>query len=192
MREAVLLFAFCLFLLKDGLGQTGPRSSESRLPDTMVNGVLKLLDAPSIRRSIGDQSKRIVEGEGPARVQLVSKDGKEYLILYQLPGSSYNSFNEFEVGLMRSGTRSFHPSLFSSFFTESGIRLGMSLDSLVAVKGVHFAKTVKKGQTVLTYKLEEHDKGSAILRRYNMPEYEATYYFVNSRLIRFVFGFPNP
>ncbi len=69
------------------------------------------------------------------------------------------------------------------------------MDSLIMLKGSHFVSSTIKGQTVLTYKLvEQGDKFAEnnILNRYNMPEYRAEYYFVDSRLVKFVFGFPNP
>ena len=65
----------------------------------------------------------------------------------------------------------------------------MTVDEVVRVKGRKYVQTREGGRMVLRYKLSR-EKG--ILRRYNMPEYEASYSFEAGKLVRFVFGFPNP
>jgi hypothetical protein len=184
-----------VFLVNFSFGQKHQSNSRGFLPDTTVNFVLKLLNPPSIRKAIGSQAGKIIEDEKPTRVQLTNKSGKEYLILYHSDGSNVNSFSEFEVGLIKSPDKSFKPSTFETFFTECGIHLGITMDSLIMLKGSHLVSSKIKGQTVLTYKLVEQGNKFAennILNRYNMPEYRAEYYFVDSRLVKFVFGFPNP
>jgi hypothetical protein len=189
------LSAFLIFLVNFSSGQKRQPNSIGFLPDTTINSVLKLLDPSSIRKSIGDQASKMIEDEGPVRVQITNKRGDKYLILYQLPGANENSFNEFEVGLIKSHNESFRPSLFKSFSTECGVRLGITMDSLIMLKGSHFVSSTIKGRTVLTYKIAEQGNKvgkNSILNRYNMPEYRAEYYFINLRLVKFVFGFPNP
>jgi hypothetical protein len=70
----------------------------------------------------------------------------------------------------------------------------MMIDSFVALKGNQFLKTSINARTILTYKIDENKKHGkpGILMRYNMPEYQAEYQFKNSRLVKFMFGFPAP
>jgi hypothetical protein len=136
----------------------------------------------------------MIDDDKGTHVQLVSSGGSEYLILYQLPASAWNSFCEFEVGTNKSSGSAPQPSKFKSFSTENGVTLGMTIDSLMAIKGTKCSKSITGDSVILTYKLEEKDKNPnvRILERYNMPEYKASYYFIKSRLVKFIFGFPNP
>ena len=194
-NKHILSLVLCMcFIFSYASGQTGRLNSNKYIPDTTVNFVLQLLNPASIRKAIGSQAGKMIQDEKPTRVQLTNKSGKEYLILYHSSGSNVNSFSEFEVGLIKSPDKSFKPSKFVTFFTECGIHLGMTMDSLIALKGKQFLKTAINSQTVLTYKIEENEKGGKpdILMRYNMPEYKAEYHFINFRLVKFVFGFPEP
>ena len=146
---------------------------------------MKLLNPASIRKAIGSQAGKMIEDEKPTRVQFTNKSGEEYLILYHSDGSNVNSFSEFEVGLIKSPDKSFKSGTFETFFTEGGIHLGITMDSLIMLKGNHFVGSTIKGQTVLTYKLVEQGNKFAknnILNRYNMPEYRAEYHFVDSQV----------
>jgi hypothetical protein len=189
------LSAFLIFLVNFTSGQKRQAFGKSFLPDTTINSVLKLLDPSSIRKSIGNQRSKMIEDEGPVRVQITNKRGDEFLILYQSEGANENSFNEFEVGLIKSHNKPFRPSLFESFSTECGVHLGITKDSLIMLKGSDFVSSTINGRMVLTYKISEQGNkvsNNSILNRYNMPEYRAAYYFLNLRLVKFVFGFPNP
>ena len=159
-------------------------------PDTTINGVLILGHPRSIVKTIGDQSKWVKEvGRGPRSV--IANIGRtEYLILYQGYGGYRNEIEEFEVGLMKGMKEKVRVSKIDSFATESGVRLGMTVEELVAVKGKKFVKTREEGKMVLRYTIDNFPKG--ILGRYNMPEYEASYFFDGGKLVKFLFGFPNP
>lgn len=159
--------------------------------DTTVNAKLKLLDPASIREIIGDQRKNIIEDQQASRVQLTNKTNSEYLILYHLDGANGNSFNEFEVGRLMGNHNAFKTTMITSFYTESGVHLGMSVDSLMALKGKTFKRTDAKENTTLSYRVTDTHALHSILKRYNMPFYEAHYFFKENKLIKFVFGFPN-
>ena len=149
----VILLSY-ISLSNFAFGQNNLLNKKAFVPDTTINSVLKLLNAGSIRRSIGDQRAKMIEDEKAVRVQLISKRGNEYLILYQLPGSRWNTFNEFEVGSIKSHDSSYKPSSFSSFSTESGISLGMTMDSLIALKGRRYSKSITGDRTALIYRLK--------------------------------------
>lgn len=159
--------------------------------DTTVNNALKLLDPASIRQNIGDQRRNFIEDAQVIRAQFANKTNNEYLILYHLDGSNANSFNEFEIGLLNSKKRSFKATTFPSFYTESGVHVGMTMDSLIAMKGKKFKRTDQKGKIVLTYRVTDNNVVNHILTRYNMPIYEAQYFFRGNRLVKFIFGFPD-
>jgi hypothetical protein len=131
-------------------------------------------------------------GQHPASGKPVSRiDTTEYLILFHLDGSNGNSFNEFEIGSLKAKSNAFKTTAFASFSTESGVHLGMTMDSLIAIKGKTFRRTDQKGKVILTYRVTDTHAPNNILVRYNMPIYEAQYFFMGNKLIRFVFGFPN-
>jgi len=173
------------------MGQTLPAGKPGLTVDTTVNNILKLLDPASIRQSIGDQRKNLIEDEKATRIQLANKSNSEYIILYHLDGSNGNSFNEFEIGTLKAKNKAFKTSQFATFSTESGVHLGMTPDSLVALKGNKYKRAVGKGTVILSYRLTDKHAVSGILTRYNMPIYEAEYVFRNNRLIKFTYGFPD-
>jgi len=184
-------WTFLLLISSAAMGQTSPAGRPAVTMDTTVNNTLKLLDPASIRQSIGDQRKNLIEDERATRIQLTNKTHTEYVILYHLDGSNGNSFNEFELGTLKVKTRGFKTTEFASFSTESGVHVGMSLDSLVAIKGKKFKRTAAKGNVSLNYRLTDKHMAGNLLTRYNMPVYKAEYVFRDNKLIKFTFGFPD-
>ena len=194
VTKTIFVALNCFLLGNYVFGQNDLSNQKRFVPDTSINSVLKLLNPASIRIAIGDQKTKMIEDEKAVRVQLTNKRGNQYFILYQLPASNWNTFNEFEIGSIKSHDGSFGLSSFASFVTESGIRLGITIDSLINIKGNGYRKSTNGDSVVLVYRLQENGKSStpSILRRYNMPEYKAAYFFSKSKLIKFIFGFPNP
>jgi len=160
------------------------------IPDTTVNGKMKLMNAPSIRRYMGDQSGKLIEDENASRIQFANSGANEYLIIYHLPGSNANTFNEFEIGVLAGKKQSFKVTTFAFFASESGIRPGIDTSQLIAVKGKGFTRVVSKGTVIFRYEATGA-AGAVFLERYNMPAYKAAYYFRENKLIKFVFGFPD-
>jgi len=184
-------WAFLLLISGTAVGQEPSAGNPVATVDTTVNNTLKLLDPASIRQSIGDQRKNLMEDERATRIQLANRLNTEYVILYHLDGSNGNSFNEFEIGVLKAQTRAFRKTDFASFRTESGVHLGMSLDSLVAIKGKKYKRAEGKGNVHLSYRLTDKRMAHRILTRYNMPIYEAEYVFRDNKLIKFTYGFPD-
>jgi len=77
------------------------------------------------------------------------------------------------------------------FKTESGIRLGIPLTRLKAIKGEPDSIEENNAITILHYQINNY-KNSRFLQRYNMPEYYSDYKFKNDKLIEFKFGFVYP
>jgi len=184
-------WAFLLLISGAVAGQKPPAGKPVVKMDTTVNNTLKLLDPASIRQSIGDQRQNLIEDEKATRVQLANRTNSEYVILYHLDGSNENSFNEFEIGTLKAKSRGFRTSTFTSFSTESGVHLGMTEDSIIALKGKMYKRTVGKGGVVLSYRVTDEHVVNNILMRYNMQIYQADYLFRDGKLIKFTFGFPN-
>jgi hypothetical protein len=157
-------------------------------PDISINNVLFLLDRKSIVNTIGDLSEKIIEDENPARVLLKNRNGYQYLIMYQCYGCNSNSFNEFEIGYMKAGNKSFKKTKFEYFFSGS-IKLGITKQRLISIKGMGYKKTNKNETEILEYRIE--GEGNQFLLSYNAPIYVATYYFKNNKLIKFRFGLPD-
>jgi len=182
---------FLLLISGAAMGQRPTAARPAMSMDTTVNNTLRLIDAASIRQSIGDQRKNMIEDEQATRIQLANKTNTEYLILYHLDGANGNSFNEFEVGALKAKRKGFKTTSFASFSTESGVHVGMTQDSLVALKGQKYKRSVEKGNIVLKYRITDKHAVNNILTRYNMPIYDAEYVFRDGKLIKFTFGFPN-
>jgi hypothetical protein len=188
-RLLTILLVCCMLAAR---GQKASLWRQTWVPDTSVNGSLKLLDPASIREKLGDQHGKLIEDEGPDRIQLANRSRTEYLILYHSNGSNANAFSEFEIGIFPAGGASFRATTFLTFRSRSSIPLGMRLDSFVAIRGKADTIYVNSGCKVLHYETEDVHFGQGILRRYNMPYYEESYYFRQGRLVKFLFGFPNP
>jgi len=159
------------------------------IPDTTINNELKLVNSKSIEKAIGNQSGKLVDDEKASRIQLANVNNDEYMILYHLSGSNANSFNEFEIGILKTNSGVFKSTHYKSFSSESKIKLGMLEEDLTRIKGGNYTKDVKDGFTVVNYKIT--DSSDSFLKNYNMPLYKAQYYFKDGKLTKFIFGFPN-
>lgn len=94
---------------------------------------------------------------------------------------SYMNLNDIE----------FYKSSSESFETESGIKLGLTKDEVLAIKGsTGYKETNQNDYTILSYVID--DFSTDILSRYNMPLYEMVLYFKDGILMRYSFGFPTP
>jgi hypothetical protein len=161
---------------------------QKQVVDTAVNKLV-LLNSVSIEQNIGDQTGKLIEDENATRIQFANLGQSEFLTLYHLNGANVNTFNEFEVRKATEIEKSVPSIRDKTFVTESGIKLGMTQQQLIALKGRGAMNKLKNGVMSIQYKIT--DKTSDLLKRYNMPIYHATYYFKNNKLIKFTFGFPN-
>ncbi len=184
-----ILFKFLLFLLIWGYSSVYAQQTKTTFkPDTTINKTLMLLNSISMVHVLGDQRNKMIEDSGPSRVLYKNKLSNQYLIIYHCNGLNINTFNLFEVGLLTSNKQQYYQSKIQAFKTENNIALNMSLDSFLKTKGKP-TKTYKEGKYyVVEYELREKNK---LLTRYNMPIYEAKYFFIKKKLIKFIFGFPN-
>ena len=82
-----------------------------------------------------DQTGKLIEDERETRIQFTNSDQSEFLTLYHLDGANANSFNEFEVRKATEIEKSVSSIRNKTFVTESGIKLGMTQQQLIAIKG---------------------------------------------------------
>ena len=166
-----------------------PNNFQRKVLDTSINKFV-LLNSVSIRNSIGDQTGKLIEDEKPSRIQIGNLDSSEFVTLFHLNGSNINTFNKFEVATSREIGKSVQVVADKLFMTESGIKLGITQQQLKAIKGKGAVQKEKNGLTILRYRFDNKNDAN-LIKKYNMPIYEATYYFKNNKLVKFVFGFPN-
>jgi hypothetical protein len=155
-------------------------------PDSTINNKLYLLDGLSIENELGDLMAQLNEDADLPDTYLLSTDGKQYLRLVFFPGSSNNEFATYEVGYSTIKLKNKRKISFKSFQTEKGIRLGLSKSKFLSIMKNHVKK---KGNTYLLRITKSNDP---FLKKYDMPIYEAKYFFKNNVLVKFYFGFEYP
>jgi hypothetical protein len=156
------------------------------VPDSTIKSIIKLAGS----EAEGELWSGVVpQNEGVFKVATFSNScGTQYLKMRQFPGSFKNSFGLFEVGKLDLKSKQDLKKLpFESFVTESGIRLGISKEELIQIKGKKFQLVNRNEAETLIYTLDDHT--SVFLNKYNMPSYTAKYSFLNEKLVAFSFGF---
>jgi hypothetical protein len=162
------------------------------LPDTTINGILKLENYLSVKKfSIHNNKFEYVEKirESPV-VIFFNNDLKEYLLAYQYEGGVRGAFDCFEIGYNKDSTLSKYPHIktnYASFQTESRISLGLTLKELVGIKGDSYTKNNK--QFMIRYEINAIEP---FLKRYNMPSYFMEIELKNNYVDKIKFGFGYP
>lgn len=169
------------------------QNADSVCHDTTINRMIVLRNSFSIEKNLGDIVSKLNKDKDLPEVYFKNKSGTECLRLIFFPGDAKNIISLFEVskvGLINKPSKSWQ-SNFSSFFTESGIKLGMTMSDVVGKKGNNFKKTSNGGLIVLRFSIDEK-RDPKFLNTYNMPLYIAEYTFKNNLLVKFIFGFEYP
>jgi hypothetical protein len=125
-------------------------------------------------------------------IKFYNRDSSEILTLFIHYGSYKYDFAEFNIS--QANWRNAETIIYylpdKYFITESGIRLGISLEDLKGIKGDVFVHRSYYNIDTLSYKI--NDFNTKFLLKYHMPEYYAYYVFYNKKLIEFGFGFTYP
>lgn len=160
------------------------------IPDISVNG-LELGNSETLKKNqIPEINDVIIEEpqESLPFMSFISRNGNEKLTAYCFYGSGDDEFYQFKIEYKLD-----HPSSqemksdFIKFSTESGIKLGISREDLLKIKGNNF---VIEGDVIM-YKLDDFNN-SSFLQKYNLPIYFSKYTFKNNKLIEIYFGFEYP
>ena len=124
-------------------------------------------------------------------VRLTSSDGRQDAKLFEHYGSVVGAYNEIEVRPADPARPGVRRVPVSEFATERGVKLGMRQEDLVRTLGSCFRRERgKAGEAVIVYRIE--DPEHPLLKRANMPSYEARYAFKGGRLAWFRIGFEYP
>lgn len=164
---------------------------EKFIPDTTVNNILVLNNPESSVRFLPSINKLPLierERESPI-VILANKTQSEYLLLYQFEGATLNSYSKFEIISIKEYTPTLKATetIYENFISESGLRLNMTLDEVIAKKGNDFIREDDK----IIYRINSNDK-SDFLKRYNMPGYSMEFSFKEGHLYKLIYGFDYP
>lgn len=120
----------------------------------------------------------------------LSSDSTQYLFAYHYEGSRKNQYSAFEMGYVRDlpmGIRHY-VSQAPCFATESGLKLGISLQDLEKLKGMNYRKEENNGSW-LVYRI---DDTTDFCRKYAMPGYEMKVRIRDGKVSVVWFGFEYP
>ena len=159
------------------------------IPDTTVSGI-KLFDFVTLKTMIPNIND-LIDYNGPGgQADFVNKDATEHLIC----NFWSNGISEVHIARNNSELKQREKKTkldIVVFQTESHIRLDMTKNEFIKIKGTKY-KTEKAGDLeILKYGLNDL-KSSSFLQKYHLPEYYADYTFKGGRLVKIDFGFPEP
>jgi hypothetical protein len=166
------------------------------IPDTSVNNKLKLESYESSETFYPNyRNLKIIDTLRNNLVVFFSdKFQKQYLLGYVYEGDTKNAFACFEIGFIEDDTKlknsKYNLTDEKGFKTESGLKLGMSLNELVKKKGKNYEIRFDVDST-LVYKLNTNTE-SSFLTRYNMPGYFMEFKIKNNKVRKILFGFDYP
>ncbi len=121
------------------------------------------------------------------------KEKKEYLIAYQYEGDVKNSFSCFEVGYLKDDhtlEKDVAKTKYDNFKTESGLKLGVTLEEITNLKGSDFKVEKKSNKQIIRYTIDNPDNPK--IKQYEMPPYFMEFYLKDNRLYKIIFGFEYP
>ena len=126
---------------------------------------------------------------------ILNKTQDQYFKLTYYPGGTYDQFSYFEIGQIKIDTLNkqikYKISDEDNFTSETNIKIGISKNDFIRIKGNDFIKT-KSDLDKLFYQLKIDSDTTGFLKNYNMPIYDAIYHFRSDTLIKFEFGFEYP
>lgn len=166
------------------------------IPDTSINKKLFLENYKSLSNFCSNKkSLPLVEmlRESPV-VIFGNKSEKQYLLAYQYEGSSLNNYSCFEIGYFEDDIdvklEKFNKIEEVDFHTESGLRLGLSFEEVVQIKGGGYKQQKISDYIVLNYRIEDYE--NSFLKEYNMPGYFIEIKLKNNMVSNIKFGFDYP
>jgi len=121
------------------------------------------------------------------------KEKKEYLIAYQYEGDVKNSFSCFEIGYLKDDLKlekDVTETKYDDFKTESGVKLGMSLEEIINLKGRNYKVEKKPNEEIIRYVIDNPDDPK--IKQYEMPPYFMEFYLKDNRVYKIIFGFEYP
>lgn len=199
-RIATVLVSLCMVCSYSVSGQQ-PKglivpSNITFSPDTTVNGKLILRDSKSAGSLIGGVSQPKMHDSRQRLCPFsyfLNDKGSQYLLAYLYEGDCQGEYSGFEIGYVEDMTWldevESDKTSEVQFATESGIRLGMSVQELVRIKGKPSHKSEDEDGDRFSYRIDEQ---SDFCRRYQMPEYTMRVLVTEGTVHRISFGFEYP
>lgn len=164
------------------------------LPDTTINKKLHLEDYTTAKRFYKDiEEVQFIERLRSSSVALFSnKNKKEYLMAYMYEGGTRYAFSCFEIGYRKDipGVKA-NKTQEEHFETESGLKLGISLEKIELKKGKSYLKQTKGREVIITYRINDMES-SSFLQWYAMPGYFIEITLTDNKATKIFFGFDYP
>ncbi len=183
--------------IKEDNGIIQKKKGERTIPDTTINNKIILENYRSLSTFyLTKRPLSIVEGlrENPVIIFRNESD-REYLLAYQYEGNTENAFSCFEIGYVEDdeiiSLEKSNQTQETYFQTESGLRLGLSLEDVTQIKGREYVKQKSGDYTVLRYKIDDYEN-SNFLKKFNFPEYFIEIKLRNNIVANLKFGFSYP
>ncbi len=171
-------------------------------PDTTINGVCIIANSSSTKEfSPTIDSSMLHEGVAYFNMKYTplyiyyNTDQTQYLLAYLHEGGVRYAFNEFQIGHTTQKLREelegrFIQTAYRSFYTESSLALGMSLEEVEAIKGKNYSREGNAIKYVIKDTDSILDENShPFLLRYNYIAYYMIVEFTNSKVSLIKFGF---
>lgn len=182
---------YFLILLLINIGCNGQQINKVKhfKPDISILNI-SLLDTTNITSVFGDSLMLSLEGKIIKKTSFLNQEQNEVIEIVFYPGSYLNEFSKFRVFKPKNDVNKPKVDI-QSFDTESGVKLGIDKKTLISLKGKPTSVKPFRSSEIYEYIIDNYDT-SPFLKKYNMPLYRAKYYFENSKLVQFEFGFDYP
>ena len=182
-------FAFITFLITALTYGQQVNKTKQYIPDVSILNI-SLLDTTNIISVFGEDVMSSLHGKIIKKTSFLNQEQNEVMEVVFYSGSYLNEFSKFSVSKQKNGYNI--PKVkFKNFVTESGIKLGINKKALISLKGKPTSIRTFNSTEVYEYMIDNYDT-SSFLKKYKMPIYRAEYYFENSTLVQFDFGFDYP
>ena len=202
MNSTIILITFFLYSCngRKGKSQIENITKEKHIyvdtialkPDLTVNG-LALLNDTSIQKIT---KKKIVIKEGIREAPIaifLNKKNTQYLLASQYEGDVANYFSLFEIGYLKDelslDSIGFKTQT-DDFKTESGLKLGMTMDELVKIKGKGYS--INKDGEITTISYAINNPNDPLLKLARLPGYFIRASLKNNVIYKIIFGFEYP
>lgn len=123
----------------------------------------------------------------------VDKNENKYFLAYQYEGDTKNSFSCFEIGYIKDDLelkKEIAPTKYEDFETESGLKLGISFDEIINLKGKDYKVEKKSNGDIVRYVIDDPDNPK--IKEYEMPPYFMEFYVKDNKVYKIIFGFEYP
>jgi len=79
---------------------------------------------------------------------------------------------------------------YDNFMTESGLKLGITLEEITNLKGSDFKVEKKPNEEIIRYTIDNPDDPK--IKQYEMPPYFMEFYLKDNKVYKIIFGFEYP